>query len=116
MGDLSPHFSRSEFACKCGCGFDTVDAELLVMCETIRQHYDAAVIITSGCRCEAHNVAVGGAVDSTHLVGRAADIVAEGVQPERVQEYCTRIWPDKYGIGSYGWGTHIDSRTAPARW
>ena len=25
MGDLSENFSRSEFECKCGCGFATVD-------------------------------------------------------------------------------------------
>ncbi|EAS4214514.1 serine/threonine protein kinase, partial [Salmonella enterica] len=25
---ISKYFKRSEFACKCGCGQDTVDAEL----------------------------------------------------------------------------------------
>jgi uncharacterized protein YcbK (DUF882 family) len=116
MGDLSPNFSRHEFACKCGCGLDTADAETLVMLETIRQHYGVPVTITSGCRCEAHNRAVGGSPDSQHVQCRAADIVVQGVEPGRVQAYCKRIWPGKYGIGSYDWGTHIDSRSECARW
>jgi hypothetical protein len=29
MGDLSENFSRREFECSCGCGMDTVDAQLL---------------------------------------------------------------------------------------
>ena len=28
MGDLTKNFSRSEFACKCGCGFDDIDLVL----------------------------------------------------------------------------------------
>ena len=29
MAQLSQYFKRSEFACKCGCGFNVVDTELL---------------------------------------------------------------------------------------
>ena len=75
MGDLSEHFSREEMACKCGCGLDTVDAELLSLLEKIRAHFDRPITINSGCRCEAHNRAVGGSKNSQHLIGRAADIV-----------------------------------------
>ena len=32
--------------------------------------------VTSGCRCEAHNRAVGGKPGSAHLTGEAADIAA----------------------------------------
>jgi hypothetical protein len=59
MGDLSPNFSKSEFACKCGCGFGAKDGDvsagLVVLLEKIRQDVGGPVRLTSGCRCEKHN-------------------------------------------------------------
>ena len=116
MSDLSAHFSRSEFACKCGCGFDTVDSELLTMLETVRQHFELPMKIMSGCRCITHNESVGGAANSQHLVGKAADIKVHGILPAEVQAYTHYIWPDQYGIGTYSSFTHLDSRSVKARW
>ena len=116
MGDLSAHFSRWEFACKCGCGLDTVDAKLLEMLEVVRQHFDAKVTITSGARCAVYNREIGGYPLSQHKLGRAADIVVEGVEPLRVQVYCGSIWPNQFGIGCYKRFTHLDSRNEKARW
>ena len=73
MAQLSQYFKRSEFACKCGCGFDTVDSILLETLEAVRLHFKVPVTITSGCRCLAHNAAVGGAKASQHTLGRASD-------------------------------------------
>ena len=36
MGTVSKNFSRSEFACKCGCGFDAVDVDLLAGLQALR--------------------------------------------------------------------------------
>ena len=33
MGDLTKNISRYEIACKCGCGFDTIDIEVVRMCD-----------------------------------------------------------------------------------
>jgi len=74
MGDLSKHFSRHEFACKCGCGRDTIDTETLKLCEIVREFVGQPVTVTSGHRCEAHNRRVGGGTRSQHLYGRAADL------------------------------------------
>jgi len=52
---LSKHFYRDEFACQCGCGFDTVDHELVKILEDVRKTFNAPVHISSGCRCEKHN-------------------------------------------------------------
>jgi hypothetical protein len=41
-------------------------------------------IINSGCRCPAHNEAVGGKSDSWHLTGEAADISTD---PNRLRKY-----------------------------
>ena len=78
MGDLSNHFSRSEFACACGCGFDEPVPELIHMLESIRACAGGPIRINSGCRCANHNAAVGGAIHSRHVTGEAADIQVEG--------------------------------------
>ena len=112
---LSNHFRREEFACKCGCGFDTVDAGLLRILEAARDYFDSPVIITSACRCMAHNERVGGAQASQHLLGRAADIIIKGADPEEVAEWF--INHHDGGIGEYSTFTHVDSRSdRKARW
>ncbi len=114
---VSPNFSRSEFACKCGCGFDSVDAELIEILEDLRTHFGGrSVIVNSGARCELYNKKIGGAVSSKHLSSRAADIVVNGIAPVLVYEYLRTKYPDKYGIGKYRTFTHIDSRKTKARW
>lgn len=117
MGDLSEHFSRAEFACKCGCGFATVDTKLLELLEAVREHFDQPVTINSACRCSAHNKSIGGAENSQHTMGMAADIVVAGVEPAEVHEFITahvgKYWG---GIGKYETFTHIDARPTPARW
>ncbi len=115
MGDISEHFDRAEFACKCGCGYNTVDVELVEVLEKVRCSFDAPVTITSGCRCEAHNKAVGGRPGSQHRLGRAADIVVSVVSPEEVQKFLKSQYPDSLGIGSYAAFTHVDTRSTKAR-
>ena len=109
-------FKRSEFACKDGCGSDTVDAELLHVLHELRHLYNTPVRITSGHRCARQNADVGGAGGSQHLQGKAADIKVDGVEPQDVYEYLCQRYPDKYGIGNYKRWTHIDVRSNKARW
>ena len=115
---LSAHFSRSEFACKCGeCNFDTVDAELLKVLELLRAHYNAPITINSGARCKKHNNTVGGSRGSQHTFGKASDIVVKGISAEAVADYLEAKYFDRYGIGRYSNRTHIDVRSGePARW
>ena len=110
----SAYFKREEFACKCGCGFDTVDFALVSALEKIRLRYGQPITITSGCRCEAHNKAVGGSQNSQHLKGRAADIVVKNVHPDDVAETADIL--EVGGIGTYPTFTHIDTRNNRARW
>lgn len=114
--DISTHFRRREFACQCGCGFDTVDLETLMLLEDIRTHFNAPVVINSGCRCAEHNRRVGGAVASQHLLGRAADIRVQGIEPAVVATYVETQHPGA-SVGRYATFTHVDTRTSgPARW
>ncbi len=117
MGDLSNHFSRKEFACRCGeCDFDIVDAELVAVLEGVRKHFGSPVQITSGCRCVCHNKRCGGSENSEHLTGRAADFVVVGIPAQAVHAYLMETYRDKYGIGRYDTWTHLDVRKNRARW
>lgn len=111
MGDISVFFDRSEFECKCGCGLDTVDAELLSALEDLRTYFDSPVTVVSGHRCEAHNRSVGGRPKSKHLMGRAADVTVLGVSPAAVYDYLCDRHPGKFGIILYPGFVHVDSRS-----
>lgn len=113
---LSKHFLRAEFACQCGCGFDTVDAQLLEILELVRSEFKQPVTITSGCRCPDHNFKVGGAEDSQHTIGRAADIKVKGVEPKRIYEFINRGFRNQLGLGLYSGWVHVDTRAKKARW
>ena len=118
MGDISTNFSRYEFACSCGCGFEAVDVELLEVLEDLRAHFNVAVTINSGCRCDNHNKSIGGAKNSMHTKGIAADVVVSGADAQTVYNYLDTKYPDKYGIGLYSNPdrVHIDVRRSKARW
>lgn len=74
MAKLSKNFDSSEFACKCGCGYDTPNPELIRMLQAARELYGKPMRITSGCRCIKHNRNVGGTANSAHISGMAVDI------------------------------------------
>lgn len=114
--NLSTHFKRSEFTCKCGCGFDDINPLLIEVLEDVRNHFNAPTSITSGCRCQRHNQAVGGKSHSQHLLGNASDIKVYAVKPKSVADYLESKYPNKFGIGRYRTFTHIDVRADKARW
>jgi len=124
MGDLNKYFNRSEFLCKgknChpsgkgNCGFDTVDADLLSLVTMVREYFNNPVTVTSGCRCAAYNERVGGVPSSQHKLGRAADIIVRGVEPDDVAEFLESMC-EAPGVGRYSTFTHVDSRTGKAWW
>jgi uncharacterized protein YcbK (DUF882 family) len=114
---LSTYFRRQEFACKCGCGFDTIDAGLIRILEAVRREFHTPVYINSACRCEAHNKVVGGSPTSQHVKGRAADIRVPGRTSSEVAKFVEEFMDGEGGIGVYETFVHVDSRTeGPARW
>ena len=116
MGNLSNNFSRYEFTCRCGCGFNTVDTELITILEDLRIHFKQPITVNSGARCKDYNMLVGGKTDSQHLIGRAADILIKDTPPRVVQFYLLEKYPEQYGIGVYTNFVHLDTRSKKARW
>lgn len=111
MGDVGTYFNRSEFACKCGCGFEAVDKQLLELLTTIRSHYEKQLHISSACRCLSHNRAVGSKDTSQHVRGLAADFYINRVSPLELFEWIdSNIALDKYGLGVYNDFVHLDVR------
>lgn len=118
---LSTNFVSTEFDCKgrgC-CSVTMIDEKLVKYVQQIRDHFGAAVTINSGYRCVKHNKAVGGASNSYHAKGMAADIVVEGVKPAEVAKYAESIGVK--GIGLYetakdGYFVHIDTRSTKSFW
>lgn len=73
---LPRHFEPFEFACRCGCGAQSVSAALVLRLDAVREILGRRVFVTSGRRCAKHNAspAVGGSEQSRHLIGCAADV------------------------------------------
>lgn len=115
---LSTHFKVKEFACGDGSDAILVAPRLVMVLQSIRSHFGAAVTINSGYRTPQYNAKVGGVAHSQHCYGTAADIVVRGKTPAAVAAYARQLMPDWGGVGVYaGQGfTHIDVREARADW
>lgn len=113
---LSTHFKVQEFACRDGSDAVLVAPRLVMVLESVRTHFGAAVTINSGYRTPQYNAKVGGVAHSQHCYGTAADIVVKGQTPEAVAAYVRQLMPDWGGVGIYKGFTHIDVRENKSDW
>ena len=91
---ITQHFSRSEFACKCSCGADHISRDLVAKLETVRLLYGQALKVTSGVRCSTHNDGVGGKPNSEHVKGLAADLLVRNSSERfRLMGLCINEFP-----------------------
>jgi len=110
--NISPHFKVREFRCKDGSDKIFVSTETVLLLEKIRAYYGKPVTIHSGYRTPSYNKKVGGAKNSQHLKGTAADFTVEGIAP-------LQVWRDIHegkifgehlgGLGRYTTFTHLDT-------
>lgn len=110
MVRISEHFVQEEFQSK-GDGSVRVEARLVYRLEKLRAICGGRPLrIISGYRDPAHNVKVGGASNSRHLHGDAADIPRGYATVEQARA------AGFTGIGRSGpWATHVDARPGPRR-
>jgi uncharacterized protein YcbK (DUF882 family) len=116
MGDLSQHFSRKEFECRC-CGRLQLDSHLVEGLEALRALAGVTVVVNAGYRCPRHNQEVGGVPNSEHTRGLAADIRLPGLSLQQMYELAMQV-PQfaEGGIGVYdGDFLHVDVRGHRAR-
>ena len=64
---MKDYFSEEPFGCRDGCGLVAFDPAVRRILNEVREELGIPLIIESGCRCEKHNAAVGGAAGSAHL-------------------------------------------------
>lgn len=126
MGDLTLNIARWEIACKCGCGYDTIDFKVVQYWQDACNYFKAQrfaervrLTLTSGCRCFKHNEAEGGSKNSAHLYAKAIDGIIEvrvmgqwyTIPTNELAKYFDDRCPDDCGIGKYPSGrVHFDSR------
>lgn len=114
MGNLSAHFDKSEFICKCGCGQGKPSQLLVDRLEKLYKLMNAkAIIVNSGYRCYKHDKAVGGSGYGAHTKNIAADIVVKKqngtlYSAEDIAEAAERIGFG--GIGMMNNACHVDTR------
>jgi uncharacterized protein YcbK (DUF882 family) len=124
---VTPHFSWSELSCRCGCDAPPKvrdrALELAQQLEIIRAEVRGPVQLISGYRCEARNRKVGGAPNSRHLWGDAADIQVQGFGGRDLRELAERLIKQGKlrdgGLGTYAnkpLTLHYDLRGVPGRW
>lgn len=110
------NFKVREFACR-HCGEIKIDINLLLKLEELRRAIgNRPIIINSGYRCPTHNKKVGGAKNSQHLYGKAADIRVNGMNPRTLEKYADTVFANG-GVGMGGQDfVHVDTRGHRARW
>ena len=113
---LSQNFQVKEFACNDGSDVIFIAPELVTILQAIRSHFNKPVTINSGYRTPEYNKKVGGATQSQHLYGTAADIAVSGVSPKDVAAFAETLLYNRGGIGIYAGFTHIDTREIKSRW
>lgn len=119
MAQISKYFTRSEFECP-DCKVCNVNQKLLNKLDLLRISFGRPLNVTSGCRCYAHNLAVGGASDSLHITTiteqcGAADIaINDGPDKYRLLEIAIAL--PFLGIGIGKGFVHFDIRDQRALW
>lgn len=114
---LSANFKVREFACHDGSDTVLIDTELVDILQAIRDAFGKPITINSAYRNTTYNKKIGGATNSQHVYGKAADIRVKGVPP-----FAVAAWMEKHinSEGKHACGyypiqlfCHVDSRSAP---
>ena len=120
---LTDNFQMSEFDSKDGAmmpfSIRTTVAVLAHQLQVIRDEIGVPITINSGYRSPSHNAAVGGAKNSYHVKGMAADLVTS-LPPQKLAETIKKLMDEgkikKGGIKAYNTFVHYDIRGRYATW
>ena len=120
---LTKNFSLEEFECKCGCKMPAdIEENIKELADNLQVLRDVIgrIDLTNAYRCKEHNADVGGATNSQHIKGKAADIKSNTLSPSEIASIIDDLMKsEKFklgGIGIYNTFTHVDIRGYKARW
>jgi uncharacterized protein YcbK (DUF882 family) len=121
---VTRNFDSSEFECNCGCDMpdDVLEniKELSINLQYIRDYLGTSIRLTNAYRCVEHNKAIGGAKNSQHILGKAADLKVKDLQPKTlanlIEDLIAKDCIKQGGVGRYNTFTHYDIRGTKARW
>jgi uncharacterized protein YcbK (DUF882 family) len=113
---VSENFSLHEFQCKDGSQLVKVDERLVEKLQKLRDMVGKPIIIQSGYRTPEYNKKVGGAADSQHVKGTAADISIKGMNVEDLAMLAEKVGFDGIGIYTKQGFVHVDVRGYKSRW
>ena len=115
-GRLAEHFKAEELACPCdrdGCRTVVVHWALIRLLSRMRKQIGQPLYISSGYRCPKRNESVGGAPESLHLAGMAADVQAS-TSVEHLASVARAVGAG--GVGVYPRHAHVDVGEPDRRW
>ena len=121
---LTNNFNLSEFSSKDGMPIPLEVIKnltrLSMNLQRLRNYLNAPIKINSGYRSPQHNKKIGGATNSFHVKGMAADIVVNGYSPEQVFDAIETLQEKGEmtigGLHAYETFVHYDIRNHKARW
>ena len=120
---LTTNFNLSEFNKHNFTITDTIFQnifELAKNLQVLRDEVKKPIKITSGYRDPSFNKKIGGATQSRHITGQAADLKIEGYTPKQVAAIIEKLIAagkmKQGGLGIYSTWIHYDVRGTAARW
>lgn len=115
MGNLTEHFNLEEFRSGDGAVMPTGVPDNLKKTAEMLEILRAALggvplMVLSGYRSPEWNARVGGAPDSFHIRGMAADVASKTLSPQQVQSVALDLQNQGRigGVGLYPGFTHVD--------
>lgn len=108
------YFTMGEFRCK-HCGQlpeNGMDSKLLQVLEKMRERLGEPLIVSSGYRCPTHNRNIGGASQSYHMRGKAADVYirSERFTPKSIEKIAFECGADTACAYEADGFCHVDMR------
>ncbi len=110
---MSRYYTDEDMECHCGCHQNFADDLLMEHLDRLCDKVGRKLEVTNICRCEEHNMEVGGVRGSQHTLGTAADVVVpDDMTVDELADLALEIGFD--GVGRYyeEYFVHVDVRSA----
>lgn len=110
------NFKCEETACKCGCGKNEMQQDIIDVAQAIREAVGKPLKVTSGYRCKEHNKKIGGSSTSYHLKGEGIDLVCPSLSGKELFAVADKV----EGADGLIWyegqrNIHVDTRGTKLR-